>query len=219
MKVARCVVGYAGVVLVLVFVAGCFGGDDGGDDGKSDTNGITDKEITTQPDAASTLCAAGEVACDKDGDVVVCSADGNEWTVIEVCPAGCNLGECVVEPDETCTPGETQCNAAGDVEKCNAAGDGWDVAEICPEGCNLGACVVTDPLTSIIWLCGCDITCDGETVEAEEPDAFCMPDGDEDEASLAFAEGCYEGVLEVGCSEDESGCLCLCVKTEDACEE
>jgi len=189
----------SGMALVLA-LGGCFGGDD-------DSGG--DK-----------ICTPQEKKCDEEGAVEECNSDGTGWDLVQVCLEGCNLGECVAgPPDETCIPSETRCDAVGDVEECNVMGTGWDVVEICLEGCNLGECVWTEiPPGNVIWACGCDMTCDGETMELE-PEYYCMPDGDVDETAQSFADGCFQGLLEAGCSEDDSGCLCACAKTEEVCEE
>jgi hypothetical protein len=85
-------------------------------------------------------CEPGARACDDDGGVLSCSADGAEWLGPAPCDegTGCFDGACI---PQICEPGDVLC-ATASVLTCAEDGASWE-SEACDEGstCYLGRCI------------------------------------------------------------------------------
>lgn len=106
------------------------------------------------------VCEPGARACDDDGGLLSCSADGAEWLGPTPCDegTGCFEGACI---PQICEPGDVLC-ATESVVTCAEDGASWE-SEDCDEGstCYLGRCITCfddddcdDDLACVDGACG-----------------------------------------------------------------
>ena len=100
------------------------GGKACGDDGCGGSCGncAAGTECINNKCESTQSCTPGDIGCSLAGDVVKCNTAGTDWDLVEVCPEGCNLGECV----EICYPdcGGKECGDDGCGGGCGTCPDG-----------------------------------------------------------------------------------------------
>lgn len=107
-------------------------------------------------DLGDVLCRPGDVICDEEGQLLLCSPDGMAWQP-ERCPEGmaCRDGRCLTQ---VCRPGAFRCANETNRLECAADGVSWQgfpcaSGEVCLEGicqsspCHPGETRCADPST------------------------------------------------------------------------
>ncbi|MFC1610825.1 DUF1566 domain-containing protein [Myxococcota bacterium] len=190
----------------------CPENDEACDDGSTDPCGSCNSDCTA-PGTGIDPCIPDELRC-NGAQLERCAIDGCGWTVVDICPCGCTLADCVAP---ICASDAYQCNG-DDREQCDSNGCNWDFVQTCAHGCVDSTCYTVtwlDASTGLEW----ENPSSGLTVDWTTAGGYCgalVLDGHDDWRLPNIDE---LRSLVRGCSATETGGSCgvteLCL--EDAC--